>query len=323
MKIIAGGQDITQLSEKLAWAGDDKEIARTLSVSYVRKYSDPLIPRIRLQLGDAVSLYTDGGELLFFGIIFDLDRTAAGSTASFFAYDLAVYIKSEISRVFDTTPEMVAQMVCGDLGIPFGGAVQTGVHVYFPHLGKSAYDAIMAAYTQASRVTGKKYIPLMQGDALYVLEKGQPSGAVLDGWRNHIDSSYKESIRDAVDKVVITDKSGGVIDEVKNGEWLSRYGTLQKVYKQEDGKDAVTAAKAMLQGPEETAACEGLSDYRCRAGTSVILHDNATGLWGDYFITADSHSFENGVIRMSLTLSFKNKMDEKEIEKTESKDGAW
>lgn len=303
MRIIAGGTDITELVEKVVWSGNDTEIARTLTVSTVSKHSDPVIPRVSVTMGDTMAML-EGGGLLFFGVVFDVDTTAAGCTSSFFAFDLAVYLKSEISRIFDATPEEITQMVCKDLGVPFGAAAPTGVKVYLPHLGKSAYDAIMAAYAEAAKTTGKQYSLQMEGNQLNVTEKGLPSGAVLDGYSNHIDSSHKQSIRNVVDQVLITDNSGSVIGKVKNDEHLQKYGTLQRVYQQEDGKDAQTAAKALLQAPEATASFEGLSDLRCKAGYAVELYDDATGLYGLFFITSDTHTFENGITRMSLELAF-------------------
>ena len=94
-----------------------------------------------------------------------------------------------------------------------------------------------------------------------------------------------------------------------------KYGVVQTVYKQEDGKDAQTEAKALLQTLEQTGSVTGCpGDSRAVSGYALIVQETTTGLFGKFYIESDTHTFTDGKHEMALTLAFSNMMDEKEIE---------
>lgn len=223
---------------------------------------------------------------------------------------------SDVNKVFDDTPEAITAWICSHLGVPFGSAAPTGIKVYMPCLGKKAYEAIMMAYTAASRQNGKKYIPLMQNvNQVCVIEKGALCGAILDGGYNLTEATYKTSLQKLVDRVLITDKDGNQIGMVENVEAQKKYGVVQRVYKQEDGKDATTEAKALLQVIEQSGAVTATNDNRAVSGYAVAVQEAVTGLYGKFYIESDTHTYTDGKEEMQLTLAFSNMMDEKEIEK--------
>lgn len=174
----------------------------------------------------------------------------------------------------------------------------------------------MAAYTAASRKNGKKYIPLIKNATqLHVIEKGALCGAVLDGSYNLTEANYKTSLQNLVDRVLITDKDGNQIGVVEDTAAQQKYGVVQTVYKQEDGKDAQTEAKALLQTLEQTGSVTGCQgDSRAVSGYALIVQETTTGLFGKFYIESDTHTFTDGKHEMALTLAFSNMMDEKEIE---------
>lgn len=314
-QITTGGQDLSQLIEKITWSGDTKQVARQLAFTVAAKDTDKHLPKVPIKEGTEVLLLEDG-KTLFGGIIFDIEKSATSGTITYTAFDLMFYINnSDISEIFDTTPEAVAAQVCRSLGVPFGSAASTGIRVYVPCLGKKAYEAIMMAYTAASRQNGKKYMPVMQNvNQVCVIEKGTFCGVTLDGGYNLTNASYKTSLQKVVNKVLITDKNGAVTGTVTDDR-SPLPGTVQRVYKKEDGKDAVTEAKVLLQGMEQSGSVTALSDVRAVAGKAIVIQEPTTGLQGIFYIEADIHTFTNGKEEMQLTLEFKNIMDEKEIEK--------
>lgn len=176
----------------------------------------------------------------------------------------------------------------------------------------------MMAYTQASKTTGKKYIPLIKNlTEVHVIEKGQLCGAILSGDYNLEDASYKASAQNMVNQVKITDKNGNTVSVVENSSDRDQFGTLQRTYTQEDGKDATTEAKAMLQGVDRSGSATAVpSDVRAVSGYAIIVYDKVSGLYGKFYIESDTHTFENGKHEMQLTLAFSNLMDEKEITTT-------
>lgn len=318
MKLIVSGHDLSEVVEKITWSGDTKQVARELSFTVAHKADDPYLPKVKIDEGDPAQLLSDEGKILFLGPIFDIELSASGSVISYTAMDLLFYINnSEISHMFDGTPEEITAQICGELGIPLGAAAQTGIHVYMPCLGKGAYQAIMAAYTAASRQNGKKYIPVMKADKLHIIEKGALCGVVLDGSYNLTDASYSSSLRDMVNRVIITDKNGNQISATEDTESRQEYGTVQKVLQQEDGEDASSQARSLLKTFTQSASVTAVGDVRAVSGYAVIVQEAVTGLYGKFYIESDSHTFEDGKHEMQLTLEFELMMDEQEIEQTE------
>ena len=316
-QLFVGSKDLSQLVEKVTWSGDSKQVARKLVFSVATKASDRFLPKVTINEGDTV-IFKDGEKTLFGGPVFDIDKSASGNVTTYTAFDLMFYINnSDINKVFDDTPEAITAWICSHLGVPFGGAASTGIKVYLPCLGKKAYAAIMMAYTAASRKNGKKYIPLMKNATqVSVIEKGALCGVVLDGSYNLTGATYKTSLQKLVDRVLITDKNVNQVGMVEDAAAQQKYGVVQRVYKQEDGKDATAEAKALLQTIEQSGAVTATSDTRAVSGYAIAVQEATTGLYGKFYIESDAHTFENGKEEMQLTLAFSNMMDEQEIEQS-------
>lgn len=195
----------------------------------------------------------------------------------------------------------------------------TGVNISsMPCLGKKAYDAIMMAYTAAAKQNGSKYIPLMTNiNKVSVLEKGTLCGAVMTGDYNLIEATYKSTLQNLVNRVLITDKNNNIIKTVEDADSIQKYGLVQKVLKQNDGEDATAQAQKMLVTVESSATVSGVpNDFKAVSGYSIIVQETDTGLYGQFYIESDTHTFSCGKAQMDLTLAFENLMDEKEIEET-------
>jgi hypothetical protein len=107
---------------------------------------------------------------------------------------------------------------------------------------------------------------------------------------------------------IFSDK-GKKLGEVKEKKNISSYGVYQKVYEKEEGIDAKKAAKAMMVGITKEATVESLGDVKALAGYAIEIDDKATGLKGTFYISSDSHTFQDGTHMMSLELSWKNEME--------------
>ena len=215
VKLAAGKYDISQLADKITWSGDTKQVARQLAFAVPRMEGDKQLPKVSINEGDPVTLTVDGKEL-YYGIIMDVERNVSSHTVSYTALDLLWYVnQSDINHVYSDTPERITASICAELGVPLGSAAKTGISVYMPCLGKKAYEAIMAAYTAASRRNGNKYIPLMQRDRLQVIVKGTYCG---DGSYNLTEATYKSSLQQLVNRVVVTDKDGKTVDTVQDAQ---------------------------------------------------------------------------------------------------------
>lgn len=317
IKLVAGKYDISKLADKITWGGDVKQVARQLGFSIPRMESDKLLPKVSISEGDPVTLSVDG-KSLFYGIVMDVERNVSSHTVSYTALDLLWYVnQSDVNHVYSDTPERITASICAELGVPLGSAAKTGISVYMPCLGKKAYEAIMAAYTAASRRNGNKYIPLMQRDRLQVIVKGTYCGVVLDGSYNLTDASYKTSMQQLVNRVIVTNKDGKTVNTLQDAASRRKYGTVQRVYKQQDDVDNAAEARALLQGLERSGSVTSIGDVRAVSGYSIAVQEPVSGLYGRFYIDSDTHTWEVGNYTMQLTLAFENLMDEHEIEKPE------
>lgn len=86
--------------------------------------------------------------------------------------------------------------------------------------------------------------------------------------------------------------------------------------KQSDKEDISTEAQKALVSVENSGSVSGVpNDFRAVSGYSIIVQDEVSGLYGQFYIESDTHTFTNGKAQMDLTLAFENLMDEEEIEK--------
>jgi hypothetical protein len=319
-------KDITALAQRYTWSGDYQEAARRLELELTVSSVDTSIPVQVIDLADVLLLYNDEGTELFRGYVFKKSKTLTGNSLSVTAYDGMIYlIKSELSKVFkDVTAEQVAEAVCQELGVQPGDMAETGISQSFAHLGRTGYEAIMTAYTTAGKHNGKLYMPRMSSGKMNVVEKGAAVAKRTALSSAHVtESTYGEDMESMVNTVVITDDKGNRFGTVSNTEWASTYGLLQKIYQQEQGKDAPTMAKALLQDINREASMEmlgGPDAYDIIAGNAIQIREAYTGLTGLFYIDSDSHTFENGQHTISLTLNFNNVMDEQEADELEPGD---
>lgn len=317
MKLLTGGKDISQVIEKITWSGDIAQVARKVSFTIAKNKQDPDFPKVVINEGDELLMHDDDGNTVFGGIIFDIDKSAASKVETYLAYDLMFYVNnSEVNRVLSGTPETIVAEICAELGIPCGELAETGITITSNCFGKKAYEAIMMVYTAAARKKGTKYMPLIKNiNQVCVIEKGTLSGVILTGDYNLAGATYKATLQNLVNRVLITDDKGNVIKTVEDGESVQKYGLVQKIIKQSGKEDATQEAQKALATVEGSATVSASpSDFRAVSGYSVIVQEADTGLYGKFYIESDSHTFENGKSQMELTLAFENLMDEKELE---------
>lgn len=103
---------------------------------------------------------------------------------------------------------------------------------------------------------------------------------------------------------------------IEDAESIQKYGLVQKVMKQSDKEDISAEAQKALVSVENSGSVSGVpNDFRAVSGYSIIVQDEVSGLYGQFYIESDTHTFTNGKAQMDLTLAFENLMDEEEIEK--------
>ena len=220
MKIKIGQKDITHLLISCTWSGSRLNVARKLEYSFVQDDRDANIPVIDVYNGYTCYGYDDADNLVFEGNIYSIERDMAKSSVSITAFDhLYVLAKSKTTRKFDNiTPEGITRQVCAELGVLVGDIAETGTAVSFIANAKTGYRIIQGAYTEAAKVTEKKYHPIMNGAKLDVIEKGTLiEGYTADSAVNMEDSVYKESIENLIDQILVVDEEGNRVEAVGAG----------------------------------------------------------------------------------------------------------
>lgn len=309
--------DITHLVNSATWSGSRIQAARKLEFSYTQDPRDPNFPVYALNIGETVKAYSEDGDLQFVGNIYATERKTSASMITVTCYDnLFVLSKSKTTRKFtNMTAEDITKAVCKEMGIKVGNLAETKEKMTFIANNKSGYQIIVMAYTEASKKTGKKYQTMMEGDELDVIEKGSLiEGLVIDQYRNITDSSYKESIENMVNKVMVTDDKGNLIRYESNDDHIKRYSMIQEVYKESKNKNTAEEVKAIFKGPERSGTIDCLGDYDALSSYSIEIRDIIAQLSGKFWIKSDTHTFQNGQHTMKLEIEFENIMTEEKVD---------
>lgn len=300
--------DITKVVTQIVWSGDTEQAARKLEIEIIAPSADTHIPKVNLAAGKMLRLYGDNRRELFSGYIFAQSLTRSGSTIRVTAYDGLIYLlKSKAVYNFKkTTAEAMAAKVAADFGIATGTLAQTGIIQDLIQYNQSPYEIIKSAYAEAAKQNAKEYIIRMENDKLNVTEKGLGSTQyVLSSDKNMTEAIYSESIENMVNRVVIVDDQGKFFDKVENTEWKQSYGLLQDVYPKEQDKDPYTVARNLLKGLERTGKITALGNAECISGSAVNVKEPYTGLTGLFYVSADTHTWQNGQYTMEIGLEFK------------------
>ena len=312
----------------LTWSGTDTQASREIQFEIPWNPFDRDFPRIGIKKGDVVELRVNG-KAIFIGTITTREKTDKIGTASYTARDFLHHLlQSSGTYMFkNTTPEAIAKKVCGDVAVKTSGLFKTGISIKkMIFEDQCLYDIIVKAYRKVKGETGKNYLPVMDGTKVSVIEKGGKSGVTLTQGVNIMSATYTDTVDNMVDLVRIYNEKHKKVGEVKDEKDLGKYGVYMAAYQKEDGKSAKKEAKAMLVGTTREASIEALGDIRAVSGYSITIKDPATNLEGKFYITSDSHTFENSTHKMSLGLSWKDSMEEgadtykeEKKEKTETK----
>lgn len=326
MIVVHKNTDITEYISSISWGGSRSEVARKLELKVVNAPLDDNITPLTIELADPVYLFEDDGKTeLFRGFVMEREASSVQGVVTYVAYDLLFYtLKSKATYNFSSkTAETIAKMVCNDLEIPVGSLASTGISQKLIVQNVSIYEIIMQAYTQAYQQNGVSYRVTAKKGTLNVEEMGKVVCEIeLTEDSNITSSQYKETLTNMVNKVRIYDGEGNPAGVVQNDADVKKYGIFQQVYTKEEGKDPTTTAKSMFVGVEKTFTLNCVNCNGAVTGAGAVVRDSSTGLSGVVWIDADTHTWNNGVATMSLTVTLKQIMDTKENNSSQKEDSS-
>ncbi|MCM1561960.1 MAG: hypothetical protein NC123_20880 [Butyrivibrio sp.] len=143
----------------------------------------------------------------------------------------------------------------------------------------------------------------MDGMSLCIEKYGAELAGAVTGDDYVTDGSYKSSIENMVNKVVLLDAADQPVGEVTNG--LQQYGTIQDAYKISGSEVNLTAeAEKLLKGIEESGkiTVKGLPSFQ--TGKAVIVEKVNSKIRGWLVIISDSHTIRDAEHTASLGLRF-------------------
>lgn len=316
------GKDISNLVGRVVWSGSRLQVARKMVFTYVQDAMDPNTPNYPINNGETVRGYDEQNNLMFIGNVYCVEKDTSSSMTTITAYDhLYVLTKSKTTRKFvDMTADAITTSICKELGVKPGKLAAPGVNTSFIAEKKTGYQIIMMAYTEASKKTGKKYHPIMNGDALDVVERGTMTAEFeANDSLNTENSKFKESIENIVNQVMVVDEQGNMSYYQKDDDSIKKYSMFQDVYKLSPKDDNPSAIKKILEKskPDRSGTWDVLGNYKVRAPYSIKVVD---GLFtGKFWIKSDSHTFENGIHQMKLEAEFEELMNEEKVSESEKK----
>ena len=299
MRIIAGNKDITNLCISATWSGDIDERSRSLSFTYL--YNPKIsMPLAKVEIGDSINLFDDKNRLLYVGVVTEVASSLSGSDVSVTSRDVLWYLgKNKLAGVYTGSAETITKKILDEFSIPVGNLESAAVDKTVISTGdKTIYKAISEAY-------GEDYYIVAVGEKVEVRKKGSEVVAVLSGKANLIDASYKKSMEDMINRVIVLNDDNGKVFEASDEENL-KYGILQEVIKAEKDKDVSVSAKEKLVGIKDDSTITATGNFDVISGKAVIIQDTSNNFTGKFLVTSDSHSFSGGEHTMSLTVEVLN-----------------
>ncbi|WP_369284014.1 hypothetical protein [Oscillibacter sp. GMB15532] len=299
-------EHITPFVQSKAWSGSYTDCARQLSFS--------VTPEALCELGGLTRLYHEV-DILFSGRIVSRQRDSFGQTVDCTAFDNGRFLKrnSTYLAVRNQTPEAVTRQLCREFGILTGSIAATGISLSRNFLGVSLYQIIQTMYTLASEDNGKKYQIRFLSNQLQVVEKtiGADSLRLVPG-SNLLSCTSADSIEKLVTRVGVYDDNNKLTAHFDSpNNYVALYGLMQQAIQATDSEKPETTAKRILEdnGIETTITAQCIGSPKLITGNAVVVEEPVTGTYGQFWITADSHSFSEGVYRTKVSLDFRNLMD--------------
>ncbi|WP_250675822.1 NlpC/P60 family protein [Paraclostridium ghonii] len=306
--------DISDILTTVTWSGDIKACGRKLEFKALNKIDIPL--------SSYVMLY-DGDRQLFKGFIFEREKDSKDNTVSYLAFDAGEKMnKIKVSYNFKgKSANEIANTVLKISNFKIGEIAKANALIDKVFIGNTIYEIIMTAYTEQSKSDGKKYMTICNDGKISVIQKGIVKlNLAFEEGKNIINTTFKESVSNMVNRVLIVDENGNKQAEVKDDAMIKAHGLFQDVYKIEESKNSNIEASKLLKGVEQTCSLSGFGDTSCQTGYGVQIKDSSTGLVGLFYIDSDSHTWEGGKYSIDLDLNFKNIMNEVEAGEEENKE---
>ena len=298
-------QIIEMVEDGISWGGSKDTVSRTLNFSVVYQPMDKTLPAYKMKKGDKV-YYSEDNKNFFYGYIERIDYSTDAGILNVSCTDLMKrLLKSKCTGRFRGTLVQLANNICGSFGLKNGiesdsqhihNIVSTGDMSYYDIL-KTACDVMFERYClYLDGLTLK----LANHDVINTFEIG----------KNIRSSTFSQSMTDIVNKVLIIDNKGNLINTVQNSESINQYGLFQDVYTYDkDSRNNLADAALLLTDGENESSIVVDNDNNCISGRYVRVYEPINNFKGIFEIVTDEHTI-GADSSMSLQLEFVRTDDE-------------
>lgn len=307
--------DVTNIVKSVEWSGDINAFARTLNVELKNATNQNSTPLIKFDLGNSVVFYKQDKEL-FRGFIFKQSINHEGDVL-FTAYDNLIYTTKNTDSLIvkNKSASEVISNLCRKFGIPIGKIEPTIFKIskgVFQN--KLISDIFFECLDETRKNVNRSYRLSSDRGKVNLVSRSKASKLTIS-INDVISASSESSIEDMKTQVMVTkgsldSKDKKFITHVeKNSNLIKKYGVMQAV---EDMDDKATSSQMKrkaqsllkeLSKIESTIQIEFMGDSSCITGNIIEIKNYMTGIFGRFYISSDSHSFSDGIHKMSLQLS--------------------
>lgn len=296
--ILIDGVEILTVEEGLTWSGARDVGSRQLTFSFLYNPLVKDLPTYKVSVGSKVE-WIENDKTLFLGYVETMPYNTDDDTISLTCQDnMTKLLRSTfIGRMKGTLTE-ISNLICGMFGLENGLEDDSRhVHNIVSEGDLTYYDVLQIAcksvFDNFTLYLEGNTIKLAKNDIVDTLEIGF----------NIRSSSFSQSISDMVNRVLIIDNEGKVLQAVENTEDIQKYGLFQSTYNyNKDCKNNLAEAQKVLKGIQNEATLLCNNNNECISGRRVKIHEPVNGFEGIFEIQSDNHTIE---VDSTMTLEVK------------------
>lgn len=314
------GYDISDIVQKVTWAGRKNSPARSLQLVLM---DDPSLGNanragVDVYEGNHLIFIEDGTEL-FRGIIMKQVQTQ-DHTLTVTVYDSAIYLsnnRGSFSYRNKTLTEIFLD-VCNKYAISRGetAAVKYKIPI-LSEINVTIYDALCNALSQTYKATGERFYIISRRGQLHLVRRREQitklvleTGAEGSDYGNLTQYSYSRDISKTRTRLKLVSREGKAIAQWTDADLEERIGMMQEVQTPDDTipkSRLKTMAITLLDGlkkPAESLNITAFGISSVYSGTAVYISIPDIGIGRTFYIDSDSHTWDGGCHTMKLTLNF-------------------
>lgn len=298
--ILIDGEEILTTLEGISWSGAKDICTRTLTFSLLYNPLKDDIPSYKFSVGSKVE-FIENDKTRFLGYIETMPYSTDSDTISLTCQDLTTRLirSTFIGRMRGTLTE-IANNICGIFGIKNGIKSNSRHNNNIVSEGDMSYYEVLRLACDA---VYDRYALYMEGDTLKIASQD-----VIDTFEigyNIRSSSFSQSISNMVNKVLIINNEGKVLQAVENKEDIQKFGLFQSTYNyNKDCKNNIDEAKKSLKSVENQGEITCDNNNECISGRFIKINEPVNGFKGIFEIISDNHTIGTNDSSMTLEVEY-------------------